>query len=111
MCTVITIAHRLNTVIDSDKVLVMDRGTMVEYDHPHNLLKDKNGFLYKMVEQTGPTNAEFLHSVASEVLEISISYYILNTNLNVLYFIGKYNYYFLQSYKRMVLTKESLIKS
>jgi len=72
MCTVLTIAHRLNTVIDSDKVLVMDAGTMVEFDHPHNLLKDKNGFFYKMVEQTGPTTAELLHSAASEVLDIFI---------------------------------------
>jgi len=67
MCTVLTIAHRLNTVMDSDKVLVMDAGVMVEFDHPHNLLKDENGVLYKMVEQTGPANAELLHSVASEV--------------------------------------------
>ncbi|XP_060873208.1 ATP-binding cassette sub-family C member 4-like isoform X2 [Metopolophium dirhodum] len=81
MCTVLTIAHRLNTVIDSDKVLVMDAGAMVEFDHPHNLLKDKNGFLYKMVEQTGPTTAELLHSAASE------------------------------SYNRMISTKEYLIKS
>ncbi|XP_015377601.1 PREDICTED: probable multidrug resistance-associated protein lethal(2)03659, partial [Diuraphis noxia] len=66
MCTVLTIAHRLNTVIDSDKVLVMDAGIMIEFDHPHNLLKDKNGFLYKMVEQTGPTNAKFLHTAALE---------------------------------------------
>lgn len=67
MCTVLTIAHRLNTVMDSDKVLVMDAGAMVEFDHPHNLLKNKNGFLSKMVEQTGPINAELLHSTASEV--------------------------------------------
>lgn len=66
MCTVLTIAHRLNTVMDSDKVLVMDAGAMVEFDHPHNLLKNKNGFLSKMVEQTGPINAELLHSTASE---------------------------------------------
>jgi len=70
MCTVLTIAHRLNTVIDSDKVLVMDAGIMVEFDHPHNLLKNKNGFLYKMVEQTGPTTAKLLHSAALEVLDI-----------------------------------------
>lgn len=66
-CTVLTIAHRLNTVMDSDKVLVMDSGTMVEYDHPYNLLKNKNGYLYKMVEQTGRTTADWLHSIAEEV--------------------------------------------
>lgn len=67
MCTVLTIAHRLNTVMDSDKVLVMDAGTMVEFDHPYNLLNNKNGFLHKMVEQTGPVTADLLHSVAAEV--------------------------------------------
>jgi len=68
MCTVLTIAHRLNTVMDSDKVLVMDAGKMVEFDHPYNLLKNKDGFLYKMVDQTGKATADFLHSVAAEVI-------------------------------------------
>lgn len=63
----LTVAHRLNTVMDSDKVLVMDAGTMVEFDHPHNLLKNKNGYLYKMVEQTGPVTANLLHNLAAEV--------------------------------------------
>lgn len=67
MCTVLTIAHRLNTVMDSDKVLVMDAGEMVEFDHPHNLLQNNNGFLYKMVEQTGQATADLLHGVAAEV--------------------------------------------
>ncbi|XP_073971778.1 probable multidrug resistance-associated protein lethal(2)03659 [Rhodnius prolixus] len=65
-CTVLTIAHRLNTVMDSDKVLVMDAGTMVEFDHPHTLLQNSNGFLYKMVQQTGKTTEENLHKVAAD---------------------------------------------
>ncbi|XP_060872281.1 probable multidrug resistance-associated protein lethal(2)03659 isoform X3 [Metopolophium dirhodum] len=65
-CTVLTIAHRLNTVMDSDRVLVMDAGTMVEFDHPYNLLKNKDGVLYKMVEQTGTETSELLHSIAAE---------------------------------------------
>ncbi|KAK9504179.1 hypothetical protein O3M35_010567 [Rhynocoris fuscipes] len=68
-CTVLTIAHRLNTVMDSDKVLVMDAGTMVEFDHPHILLQNTNGFLYKMVQQTGKSTEEKLHKIAAENYE------------------------------------------
>ncbi|KAF5277747.1 hypothetical protein FQR65_LT03727 [Abscondita terminalis] len=63
-CTVLTIAHRLNTVMDSDKVLVMDAGSMVEFDHPHILLRNKNGYFYKMVEQTGKSMGNALTNIA-----------------------------------------------
>lgn len=59
-----TIAHRLDTIMDSDKVLVIDAGTVVEFDHPHNLLKNEEGFLFKLVKQIGRTSANLLHSVA-----------------------------------------------
>ncbi|KAF2886602.1 hypothetical protein ILUMI_19571 [Ignelater luminosus] len=65
-CTVLTIAHRLHTIMDSDKVLVMDAGSMVEYDHPHRLLQHTDGYLYNMVAQTGPAMAAQLHTVAEE---------------------------------------------
>lgn len=42
-CTVITIAHRLNTIMDSDRVLVMDGGSVLENGSPEELLKDPNG--------------------------------------------------------------------
>jgi len=45
----------------------MDKGTMIEFDHPYNLLQNKEGAFYKMVEQTGPATSDVLHRVASEV--------------------------------------------
>jgi ATP-binding cassette, subfamily C (CFTR/MRP), member 1 len=42
-CTVLTIAHRLNTIIDSTKVLVMDAGHVAEFDAPEELLADPKG--------------------------------------------------------------------
>lgn len=66
-CTVLTIAHRLNTIMDSDRVLVMDAGTMVEFDHPYNLLKNKDGFLFKMVEQSGSETSGLLRDIAAKV--------------------------------------------
>ncbi len=38
----LTIAHRISTVIDSDRILVMDKGCLAEYDHPFKLLTEKD---------------------------------------------------------------------
>jgi len=54
--------------MDSDKILVIDAGTVVEFDHPYNLLKNKDGFFYKMVAQTGQNNAQSLLSLAYQVI-------------------------------------------
>lgn len=50
--TVLTIAHRLQTVMDSDRILVLKAGSVVECDEPYLLLKNKNGVLFKMVQET-----------------------------------------------------------
>ncbi|CAI6346527.1 unnamed protein product [Macrosiphum euphorbiae] len=52
-CTVLTIAHRLNTIMDSDKVIVLDNGFMIEYDSPANLLQDKSSVFYSMAKDAG----------------------------------------------------------
>ncbi|XP_043529381.1 ATP-binding cassette sub-family C member 4-like [Frieseomelitta varia] len=51
-CTVLTIAHRLNTIMDSDKVLVMDKGRMTEFDHPHILLQNSYSQFKSLVKET-----------------------------------------------------------
>lgn len=71
-CTVLTIAHRLNTVMDSDKVLVMDAGVAVEFDHPHLLLQNKTGMFYNLVQQTERVMAETLAEVARKSYEKNI---------------------------------------
>ncbi|XP_056643788.1 probable multidrug resistance-associated protein lethal(2)03659 isoform X1 [Diorhabda sublineata] len=65
-CTVLTIAHRLHTIMDSDKVLVMDAGRVAEFDHPHTLLQNENGIFYSLVMQTGKTTAKNLMEIAKE---------------------------------------------
>jgi len=50
--TIITIAHRINTILDSDKVVVLDKGEVIEYDTPQALLKKKGAF-YNLVKQSG----------------------------------------------------------
>ncbi|KAK4878922.1 hypothetical protein RN001_007068 [Aquatica leii] len=62
--TVITVAHRLHTVIDSDKILVMDGGKVVEFGHPYVLLQDQNGVFYQMVQQTENIMASELAQIA-----------------------------------------------
>lgn len=51
-CTVLTIAHRLNTILDYDRVLVMQNGTVVEFDTPKNLLENRDSLFHRMVQQT-----------------------------------------------------------
>ncbi|GIY40685.1 multidrug resistance-associated protein 1 [Caerostris darwini] len=52
-CTIITIAHRLNTIIDYDKVIVLGKGEIVEMDKPENLLKKEDSIFYSMAKDAG----------------------------------------------------------
>lgn len=57
--TVLTIAHRLNTIIKSDKVLVMDKGQAIEFDSPQALMADKESVFSDMLKEKRRTNKEF----------------------------------------------------
>jgi ABC-type multidrug transport system fused ATPase/permease subunit len=58
--TVLTIAHRLNTIMDSDRVLVFDDGKIVEYDSPEVLLAKKDGYFKAMIEKSREAKSEVL---------------------------------------------------
>jgi ATP-binding cassette subfamily C (CFTR/MRP) protein 1 len=51
--TVLTIAHRLNTIIDYDKIMVLDKGEISQFGAPQDLLKDKSGIFYSLCNEAG----------------------------------------------------------
>ena len=51
--TIVTIAHRLDTVMDSDRIITLDNGTVKEFDTPEKLLEDKNSIFYGMCKKGG----------------------------------------------------------
>ncbi|KAG2179614.1 hypothetical protein INT44_006462 [Umbelopsis vinacea] len=52
-CTVITIAHRIATILDSDYVLVMEAGSVAEYGRPKELLEDSSSLFAQLATETG----------------------------------------------------------
>ncbi|KFB40460.1 AGAP001775-PA-like protein [Anopheles sinensis] len=72
-CTVLTIAHRLNTIMDSDRVLVMDAGQAVELGTPYELLQLPMGIFSDMVSATGPSESERLQQIARQAYEQTLA--------------------------------------
>ncbi|KAI8620137.1 P-loop containing nucleoside triphosphate hydrolase protein [Chytriomyces sp. MP71] len=62
--TVICIAHRLGTLIDYDRILVLDAGRVKEFDTPHNLLGIPDSAFSSLVDETGAANAKMLRGLA-----------------------------------------------
>ena len=76
--TILTIAHRIETIIDSDRILVMDSGRVVEFAPPADLLESETGVFAQLCRQSGSASfstlraaamrhAELLAALASEV--------------------------------------------
>jgi len=64
--TTLTIAHRLDTIIHSDRVLSMARGEVVEFGAPEALLADARSMFSRLVEDTGPVASAALRKMAEE---------------------------------------------
>ncbi len=52
-CTILTIAHRINTLMDYDRVIVLDQGSIAEFDTPSALLANKQGAFYGLASESG----------------------------------------------------------
>ena len=50
--TMICIAHRIKTVLNADKILVLDNGKIIEFDTPNNLLNNKSSYFYKFYSKS-----------------------------------------------------------
>lgn len=75
-----TIAHRLHTIINSDRILVMDAGKCVEFDTPFNLLAAEKSFFKGMIEALGDAKYDHIYKTISS-----------NTDKSHLAFLGKFN--------------------
>ncbi|KAG8870160.1 hypothetical protein FRB97_000271, partial [Tulasnella sp. 331] len=64
--TILTIAHRLRTVIDYDKIILLDKGQLVEFDRPSVLLADPNSKFYALCKSTGKAEFAVLKRMADE---------------------------------------------
>jgi ATP-binding cassette subfamily C (CFTR/MRP) protein 1 len=54
--TIITIAHRINTILDSDRIIVLDKGRVAEFESPAELVRRK-GLFYELVREAGLLNS------------------------------------------------------
>ncbi|KAG9239762.1 P-loop containing nucleoside triphosphate hydrolase protein [Amylocarpus encephaloides] len=55
--TIITIAHRINTILDSDRIVVLDQGRVAEFGTPKKLMEDRQGLFFKLVKEAGLENS------------------------------------------------------
>lgn len=57
--------------MDSDRIIVMETGEVIEFDHPYILLQNENGVFSKLIQTTGKTSAKYLENIAKDVSSCS----------------------------------------
>ena len=62
--TIMTIAHRLDTIIDSDRILAMDKGIVAEFDSPKTLLANSKSIFSELCRNAGPDEYQRLYNAA-----------------------------------------------
>jgi ABC-type multidrug transport system fused ATPase/permease subunit len=73
-CTILCIAHRLHTVIEYDRILVLDQGKILEFDNPLALLNNSDSSFYKMCRNSGEFDSLVtLAKAKHELLDVSSS--------------------------------------
>lgn len=83
-CTILIVAHRLPTIMDSEKILVMDGGQVKEFDHPYLLLKNKESYLSKMLQEAGETVSSAFIECSKKVCKFFI-FFIQVCSVNNIY--------------------------
>ncbi|CAF0837577.1 unnamed protein product [Brachionus calyciflorus] len=77
-CTVLTIAHRLATVVDSDRILCLSEGKIVNFGIPKELLEDETSILFELTKKLSPNEKKHIFDIATgkkklELVPIDIS--------------------------------------
>lgn len=63
-CTVLTIAHRLATVVDSSRILCLSEGEVKDFDKPSVLLSDESTILFELTRKLSPNERKFIFDIA-----------------------------------------------